>query len=116
MAADFHGDLLNRELRWRGQGVMCSGKAEYAMVAGMLSGLIGGREWAIVAAVEAELESRQAGIGRSVRRDWNANGGQEDALNDESINRHRADKLSPAAPRSQASPSWFHAHKPGAYG
>jgi hypothetical protein len=105
MAADFHGDLLDRELRWRGQRVMCSGKAEDTMVAGMLSGLIGGRVRAIVAPVEAELESRQAGISRSVRRDWNANGGQEDALNDESINRHRADKLSPAAPRSKASPS-----------
>jgi hypothetical protein len=105
MAADFHGDLLDQELRWRGQGVMRSGKAEYAMVAGMLSGLIGGRERAIVAPVEAELESRQAGTGRGVRRERNAKGGQEDALNDESINRHRADKLSPAAPRSQASPS-----------
>ena len=63
MAADFQGDLLDQELRWRGQGVMCSGKAEYAMVAGMLSGLIGGRKWVIVAPVEAELESRQAGIG-----------------------------------------------------
>jgi hypothetical protein len=105
MAADFHGDLLDQELRWRGQGVMRSGKAEYAMVAGMLSGLIGGREWAIIARVEAELESRHAGISRSVRRKRSANGGQEEALNDESINRHRADKLSPAAPRSQASPS-----------
>jgi hypothetical protein len=105
MAVDFHGDLLDRELRWRGQGLMCSGKAEYAMVVGMLSGPIGGGEWAIVAPVEAELESLQAGTGRSVRRDWNANGGQEDALNDESINRHRADKLSPAAPRSRVSPS-----------